>query len=58
MNGVRERQQFGRTAIAAAAAMVAMGAAAGARAQQAASPQEPGDGIVTVQVTGVRAALE
>jgi iron complex outermembrane receptor protein len=54
MNDFVGRQNFSRTAIAAAVAMVAMGPASQARAQQAPS----GDELQTVVVTGVRAALE
>jgi iron complex outermembrane recepter protein len=54
MNGFVGRQKFARTAIAAAAALVAMGPALQARAQQAPAGEE----MSTVVVSGVRAALE
>jgi iron complex outermembrane receptor protein len=54
MNEFVGRQKFAHTAVAAAAAMVAMGAALEARAQQASTGEE----VQTVVVTGVRAALE
>jgi iron complex outermembrane receptor protein len=53
MNELTARQQFRRTAIAAAVAALTMGVALQARAQQ-----EPAGEPQTVVVTGVRAALE
>jgi iron complex outermembrane receptor protein len=60
MNKLRGRQEFSRTAIAAAVAMLALGAALPARAGQDGAPETapPENAMPTVQVTGVRAALE
>ena len=56
MNELMAGHNTKHTAIAAAAMLLALGAALEARAQQAQAAQEPG--MQTVVVTGVRAALE